>query len=845
MEFGLDIISKFISTCTSCRYSRSRDCGFVEPSVIEEEPEGLTLDDYERMTEKELDNLNARMNGNPCSEQLTHNQLRDAIENELGKINIELSPAQAKKIVSQCYELVERCRRFSESGDEGINMYVSDAVNVVLSYLDLRGLEQGKDFIKELELYPYGYTRDRGLFRYCPEAIAESYLADIHTSKMENNPGNPSLKETSTGQAIDLDTCPPIENLIDQIGRYKIACIKETFDDSINWEYLDGKNKERFVNQLKELNSLPPELYERTILYIWDKLITTYNGISSILLKLDESESLYYGLLSAEQELISYIGAAYLHATFRPKDFCYRSIINKVGKELTGLGGLELLRRSADYCGISYELMLRYRNSQCEKCRVTECIGRVCEKHGILELVGPHCDKFLFGEDIDEETTEELTPKESDAIEQFKTIYGEECAENYVHSVIAMMGYYPEMTFRKLKKPWPWCKEAYLNPFNFKCPTELEESLIKLIFDKVKQSMNDEKELEAFVFSLISPFDGLCNSLFPKADDGMYVDGAIALHNYSMDDSPSLDKFKEKWELSVGEARKISREQGLSDMEYRWVLNTAIQEKKGIMPSALGNSDIRKINDIYDGLNFYATIIEAALLRYGASQDIFRYMRNSNVFLTDFIDKSEVGAVMGMNDEQVSTLVNRYGHTLSATSDDVFSIAIENFEPSREIDTTSISKSEFRQKFHEKIEANGSGIVLAKATIDEEHTVSNEDNAQTTGTLDMGINKNNCNNPIVITDDLKQYLSAFVQEGYLDQDYHWIRIKGHTLYHAGWMARVIKSNVPDVTYGRIEYIIGCKGLIDAASKCFMQDKKTKIAEIEAVCTAHGLSKKTC
>ena len=59
------------------------------------------------------------------------------------------------------------------------------------------------------------------------------------------------------------------------------------------------------------------------------------------------------------------------------------------------------------------------------------------------------------------------------------------------------------------------------------------------------------------------------------------------------------------------------------------------------------------------------------------------------------------------------------------------------------------------------------------------------------------------------------------------------------------MARVIKSNVPDITYGRIENIIGCTGLTDAASKCATQGKKTKIAEIEKVCIAHGLSKKTC
>lgn len=667
----------------------------------------------------------------------------------------------------------------------------------------------------------------------------DKQVAKQHKSQ---EPQNISREE----QLVKYRSKEPVDYLEEQAEKFRIAVFNEQSTLDIDWDYLDGENKERFTNELASLKDLDEEKYQRTILYIWDRLISTYNKIQEYIEGLEDQRSKEYcAMLTIEQLVFSYIAAAYFNSTFKDPKFCYRTILNKIGKEIQGNNGTDLIRKTADYCGISESLILRYRNDQCVKCSVRGCMGRVDETHGILELVGPHCDNRIFEENSEQQNQDELIPVQENALEYFKTKYGEEYAGEYIQSVIAMLGYYPDMTFRKLKEPWDWCKEIYSLPFDFKWPTEFEEPLIELIFEKIKQVKDDEKELEAVVFSLISPFDGICHSLFPKANDKMYVNGAIALHTYSIDDSSSLDEFKKKWVQSIEETKKISGEQGLSDVEHIWVLNYAIREKKGLMPLGLGNLDIRRISDIYDELHFYATIIEAALLRYGVSRDIFSYMRDSNVFLTDFIDESEIGAVMDMNDDQVSTLVARYGHTLSATSDDVFSIAIENIKFDKEIDISSISKSEFNQTIHEMVESIGGGVVLIKEATDDDHAVADERNTQNRKPLDAGVNDINSQNHIVITDELNKYLSAFAQEGYLDQNYHWIRVKGHTIYHAGWMARVIKSNVPDITYGRIENIIGCTGLTDAASKCVTQAKRTKIAEIENVCIAHGLSKKTC
>ena len=377
---------------------------------------------------------------------------------------------------------------------------VRDALNIVLSYLDLRGLEHGKDFSEELRLYPYGYTRERGLFRYCPEEIVEGYLSEIQNNMNSKQDGSASviLKSTPASQTINLDACSPIENLIDQIGRYKIACINEIYDESVDWGYLDGKNKERFVNQLRAMNSLDTEQYERTILFVWDRLITTYNDISAILTKLDKRESLYCSLLSAEEEVLSYIAAAYLHSTFRPVEYCYRSILNKMRKDIEGIGGLELLMRSADYCGISNELMLSYRNSQCEKCKVKGCMGRVSDKHGILELAGPGLDSLLFKD-------EGVKPED----EEFSLNYVSNCGEKEIDTLFHLLiednpTYSKDQFYSDLASFSKKCKERA----NKKDATKENRIWIANILNVLAESfynfdIEDKKEYEEYARSFI------------------------------------------------------------------------------------------------------------------------------------------------------------------------------------------------------------------------------------------------------------------------------------------------------------------------------------------------------
>ena len=647
-----------------------------------------------------------------------------------------------------------------------------------------------------------------------------------------------------SGKATNTQNETSVDYLAEQADKFQIAVSNGESSTGVDWKYLDGENKERFTKELSKLSRLDETSYQRTILYMWDKLLSSYNKVQDYIVSLGEQRSKEYcSMLQIEQEVFSYIAAAYYHSIFKDPCFCYRTILNKLGREVNGSGEADLIKRSADYCNISESLMLRYRHDQCVKCQVFGCKGRVEEKNGKLDLANLHSNDIpphVMKETI---KNTDIASTKSDILEQFKTKYGEDSAGNYLQSVIAMLGYYPDITFRRLKEPWEWSIETYNKPFDFKWPENLEEPLTKLVFDKIERSKDDEKELEAVVFSLISPFEKTCHTLFPKPVDNSYVNGAIALSAYSMDDSQTLDKFKEKWDLSFSEAKKISKEQQLSDIEYIWVLNHAIQEKKGILPFGFGNTDIDKISSIVEALHFYATIIEAALLRYGLHRDIFSYMRDSNVFLTNFVDEYEIGALMDMNDSQVSTLVSRYGHSLTATSEDVFSVAIENYAFDRDVNLEAISKSDFKQMLQNMAERINAGGLQLAVKPEESESCEHPEDSDATEKENTDKTEHNDKLPRVITDELRAYLTAFFNEDYLDQNFRWRKVNGHTLYHAGWMAKIIICNVPDITYGRIEEILGVKGLTDAASKCSTQKKNTKMKEIEAVCDKYNLPKK--
>ena len=179
MAFGVEILQKYVSTCAACDNNRNSLCGFINASNrCDKEP---SIADCEGMSHEEMDLLNTRIHGLPCNQQLSHCQLVNKIENELEDYSIAPSDHEIKIIISQCYKLVEKARRIDSSIEGVFDKSVRDAVNVILSYLDLRSLEAKRDINDLLLLYPYGYNREAGVYKYCLPLIVEDYLRSINS----------------------------------------------------------------------------------------------------------------------------------------------------------------------------------------------------------------------------------------------------------------------------------------------------------------------------------------------------------------------------------------------------------------------------------------------------------------------------------------------------------------------------------------------------------------------------------------------------------------------------------------------------------------------------------------
>jgi hypothetical protein len=137
------------------------------------------LGEWEMMSSEEIDLMHTRDWGTPCSNQLTEDQLIDKLETALEDDDVTPTESQVKKVITQCYKLVYKARRNDGSLEGDFDSAVEHGVNVILSYLDLRSLEGGKDISDLLSMYPFGYSRDKGLYRYCPKEMVSDYLSEI------------------------------------------------------------------------------------------------------------------------------------------------------------------------------------------------------------------------------------------------------------------------------------------------------------------------------------------------------------------------------------------------------------------------------------------------------------------------------------------------------------------------------------------------------------------------------------------------------------------------------------------------------------------------------------------
>lgn len=204
MKTALQLIGEYISKCASCPHNYDGECGFVNAWKLDEEEQAISPEQYEEMTSEELELFNSKIDGRSCSKQKSNPQLMSEIEMALDNSDYNPSHSEIIKIVTLCHKYWNEVKRYDGSIDNFFNDTVEKAINIVLSYLDLRCLENGKDIMPILDTYVGRYTRERGLDRYCPEAISNNYLKtakqyDINGEIKATHSFHPSVPEPADG----------------------------------------------------------------------------------------------------------------------------------------------------------------------------------------------------------------------------------------------------------------------------------------------------------------------------------------------------------------------------------------------------------------------------------------------------------------------------------------------------------------------------------------------------------------------------------------------------------------------------------------------------------------------
>lgn len=95
-----------------------------------------------------------------------------------------------------------------------------------------------------------------------------------------------------------------------------------------------------------------------------------------------------------------------------------------------------------------------------------------------------------------------------------------------------------------------------------------------------------------------------------------------------------------------------------------------------------------------------------------------------------------------------------------------------------------------------------------------------------------------CRSEVKAVDKIRPYLNALVDEGYITEEYVWIRGIGHTLYQAAYIARILHHKFPSVSQNAIGKIFGIKSISTYLAK--MDTKENIKKPLESIFTKRHL-----
>ena len=165
----------------------------------------------------------------------------------------------------------------------------------------------------------------------------------------------------------------------------------------LDWEFIDGKNKEDFKILVLNLDKDSTESFYRHTLSIVDKVARLFHDI----LVQDMASSLREPDASICNQcvdlLVSYLGIILKRNQAFPPVCCLYRMIQDLDIDVR-LNWRYLMDKMAECNGQSTNLNNKYQSLQCSKCNLQKCYGRYSDVIGKAKYVGAKYDDIIFGE---------------------------------------------------------------------------------------------------------------------------------------------------------------------------------------------------------------------------------------------------------------------------------------------------------------------------------------------------------------------------------------------------------------------------------------------------------------
>ena len=174
MDQVIKTLNDFVDTCATCRQRIKGLCGYADKSVSQNI---VGEEEYYIMSPDEIELYQTRIWHQPCEQQINEQSLLSKVSEGVDSGDIYLTEDWILKVITKLYEVRSKVARNGAAFKNTFMDQVDNAIQMILSRLDLIFLQNSKDIQEILEMTGLNYKRYESLSNICPLPIIKRYEA--------------------------------------------------------------------------------------------------------------------------------------------------------------------------------------------------------------------------------------------------------------------------------------------------------------------------------------------------------------------------------------------------------------------------------------------------------------------------------------------------------------------------------------------------------------------------------------------------------------------------------------------------------------------------------------------